>query len=67
MPASEIMDDFKKGTLHSGPGGPKVTNPKQATAIKMSYLRKEGKQIPASSSGKKARKIGGKIGSPKSV
>ena len=41
MPAAEIMQDFKEGTLHSGPGGPIVTKPKQAIAIKMSYLRKE--------------------------
>ena len=46
MPAKEIMSNYKAGTLHSGKGGPIVKNPKQAEAIKMSYLRKEGK-IPA--------------------
>lgn len=46
MPASEIMKDFKEGTLHSGKGGKIVTNPRQAKAIQLSYLRKEGKRIP---------------------
>jgi len=41
MPASEIMKDFREGTLHSGPGGPIVKSKQQALAIKMSYLRKE--------------------------
>lgn len=41
MPASEIMGDFKRGTLHSGKGGPIVKDRKQAIAIKMSYERKE--------------------------
>lgn len=43
MPASEIMNKFKHHTLHSGKGGKIVTNPKQAKAIQLSYLRKEGK------------------------
>lgn len=44
MPASQIMPLFKAGQLHSGsPNGKKVTNPKQAKAILLSYLRKEGK------------------------
>ncbi len=43
MPASEIYPKFKAGTLHSGKGGKVVTNPKQAKAILLSYLRKEGK------------------------
>ncbi len=42
MPASEIMADFKAGTLHSGKGGPIVKSKKQAIAIKLSYQRKEG-------------------------
>lgn len=45
MPASQIMKKFEAGTLHSGKGGSIVTNPKQAIAIKLSYLRKEG-EIP---------------------
>ena len=43
MPASEIMPKFKSGELHSGPDGPIVTKKKQAKAILLSYLRKEGK------------------------
>lgn len=43
MPASEIMPKFKAGDLHSGKGGPVVKSKKQAKAIQMSYLRKEGK------------------------
>ncbi len=43
MPAKEVMSDFRAGTLHSGKGGKVVTNPKQAKAILLSYLRKEGK------------------------
>ena len=43
MPASEIMQDFNEGNLHSGKSGKIVTNKKQAKAIQLSYLRKEGK------------------------
>jgi hypothetical protein len=43
MPASEIMPLFHKGQLHSGKGGPIVHSKKQARAIQLSYLRKEGK------------------------
>lgn len=46
MPASEILKDFKAGTLHSGKSGKIVTNPKQARAIEISYARKEGAKIP---------------------
>lgn len=47
MPSYEIMPDFKAGTLHSGsPNGPIVKKKKQAIAIKLSYLRKEGHDIP---------------------
>ena len=47
MPAKEIMVDFKAHDLHSGsPDGPIVTNPHQAKAIQLSYLRKEGHDIP---------------------
>ena len=42
MPAKEIMPLFKAGKLHSGSGGPIVTNPSQAIAIKRSYEQKEG-------------------------
>lgn len=43
MPSSEIMKLFAKGKLHSGKNGPVVKDKKQAEAIKMSYLKKEGK------------------------
>lgn len=43
MPASAVMDLFKRKKLHSGKGGPVVKKKTQAKAILMSYLRKEGK------------------------
>jgi hypothetical protein len=35
-----VMREFKKGSLHSGKGGPVVKNPKQAVAIALSEARK---------------------------
>jgi hypothetical protein len=46
MPASEVMNLFHKGKLHSGKGGKIVKNKHQAKAIQLSYLRKEGHNIP---------------------
>jgi hypothetical protein len=46
MPASEVMKEFRKGKLHSGRGGKIVRNKKQAKAILLSYLRKEGRIGP---------------------
>ena len=43
MPSGEIMDDFHAGKLHSGRSGKIVRKKKQAKAILLSYLRKEGK------------------------
>jgi hypothetical protein len=48
MPSEEIMKKFHRGTLHSGKKvkGKKrkiVRNKKQAKAILLSYLRREGK------------------------
>lgn len=44
MPSWEIDKKFREGTLHSGSShGDIVTNPKQALAIRLSYLRKENK------------------------
>lgn len=40
------MADFRAGTLHSGPGGPIVKKKKQAQAIHLAYLRREGHHIP---------------------
>ena len=46
MPAKEIMAKFRKRELHSGsPSGPIVTNPHQAKAILLSYVRKEGGDV----------------------
>jgi hypothetical protein len=62
MPAKEIMRLFKAGKLHSGGSGKIVKNPKQAKAIQLSYLRKEGHDIPEKREGpmvkafRKARK-----------
>lgn len=53
MPASEVMSDFEKGDLHSGKSGKIVRKKKQAKAIQLSYLRKEGKIGPRKSGGKK--------------
>jgi integrase len=51
VPSSEIMDRFEHGKLHSGKKvkGKKrkiVKNKKQAKAILLSYLRKEGRIGP---------------------
>ncbi len=46
MPSSEIMDKFRAGKLHSGPGGKIVRKKKQARAILLSQLRSEGKIGP---------------------
>ena len=36
----KVMHEYKEGTLHSGKGGPVVTNPKQAIAIALSEAGK---------------------------
>ena len=58
MPSSEIMKDYREGHLHSGKKvkGKKrkiVHNKKQAKAILLSYLRKEGKISPRKNGKKK--------------
>jgi hypothetical protein len=35
----KVMDEYKEGTLHSGKGGPVVTDRKQAIAIGMSEAK----------------------------
>ncbi len=42
----KTMHEMKKGKLHSGSNGRKVTNPKQAIAIGLSKARKEGAKVP---------------------
>jgi hypothetical protein len=41
MPSSQVMHEFKKGSLHSGKGGKKVQSRKQAIAIMLSERAKE--------------------------
>ena len=36
----KVMKEYKAGTLHSGKGGPEVTDPKQAIAIALSEANK---------------------------
>ena len=55
MPSSEVMKDYREGHLHSGKKvkGKKrkiVHNKKQAKAILLSYLRKEGRLGPRKNS-----------------
>ena len=40
----KVMGEFKRGTLHSGKGGPVVKNRKQAVAIAMSEGRKASRK-----------------------
>jgi len=46
VPSKDIMPLFRRGELHSGGSGKIVSNPRQAKAILLSYLRKEGHDIP---------------------
>ncbi len=55
MPSDEIMDDFRAHKLHSGKGGKIVRKKKQAKAILLSYLRKEGKIPERGKSGVKKK------------
>ncbi|HVW75842.1 MAG TPA: DUF6496 domain-containing protein [Rhizomicrobium sp.] len=55
----KAMEERKKGTLRSGPGGKggKVKSRKQAIAIGLSEARKEGKKVPRKAKkSKKSRK-----------
>ena len=46
MPSSEVMPLYRKHKLHSGKSGKIVRKKKQAKAILLSYLRKEGRIGP---------------------
>jgi hypothetical protein len=62
MPAKEVMKLFHEGKLHSGsPKGKIVTNPHQAKAIQLSYLRKEGHNIPFKRKRGRAHRLAKKI------
>jgi hypothetical protein len=54
----KAMEERKKGTLKSGPGGKggKVTSRKQAIAIGLSEARKEGAKVPKKAKKKTAKK-----------
>lgn len=44
MPASKVMEEFRRGRLRSGSKhGPVVTSERQAKAILLSELREEGR------------------------
>ena len=44
---AKVMDEFERGTLHSGSKkGPVVTKPSQARAIALSEAREAGAKIP---------------------
>ena len=58
MPASEVMELYRQRKLHSGKDGKIVRSKKQAKAILLSYLRKEGRIGPRK--GKHAKKTPGK-------
>lgn len=48
------MHEMKKGELHSGNSGRKVTSRKQAIAIGLSEARREGARVPKKSSSRKS-------------
>jgi hypothetical protein len=50
----QVMREFKKGKLKSGPGRRKVKSRKQAVAIGLSEARKRGAKVP------RPRKRGGR-------
>jgi hypothetical protein len=64
----EKMHEMKRGELHSGRSGKKVTNPRQAIAIGLSEARKEGAKVPpaTSSRGKSNSGRGRKTGRSRS-
>ncbi len=58
MPSSQVMSEFKQGTLNSGsPTGPKVTSRPQAIAIMLSEKSKEGKTTGTKRGAKRTAKF----------
>ena len=49
----KVMGEFKRGTLHSGKGGPVVKSRKQAVAIAMSEAKMAKKKKAAKKPAKK--------------
>jgi hypothetical protein len=49
------MHEMKRGELHSGRGGKKVTDPKQAIAIGLSEARKLGAKVPRKRTARRGR------------
>jgi hypothetical protein len=57
MPASLVMEKFRRGTLHSGSKrGRKVRSKKQAKAIQISEARAEGHRIPKRGARRRSRR-----------
>jgi hypothetical protein len=51
---AKVMREYKKGELHSGKGGPVVTNPKQGIAIAISVASRMKRK--AKSSARKSKR-----------
>lgn len=49
------MRERKRGTLHSGRSGRKVTSRKQAIAIGLSEARRSGAKVPPKKKGRKTK------------
>lgn len=62
MPASNVMQEWKAGTLHSGSSkGPIVTKQPQAVAIMLSEKARQQKTSPASNGAKRGPKASSKL------
>jgi hypothetical protein len=51
----KVMGEYKKGTLHSGKGGPVVKSKKQAIAIALSEAGKTKKKVAKKMAKKKKK------------